>query len=988
MKNFEKMYLRIICYKPFSSRIKAIKIIILCSFFFKSIGFSQSENRQLDLLVEKAEMFVRSAQIDSAKTYYLQAEGFSSNLTPKERVKVYLSEGHSLYRLMQHDEGLEKINLALGLISKHKLIEEQPTALWIQGLIYARKRENTLGLAACEQGMKMAASQKDEWVRGKCLACISGILRTYYDTPEYTQALTYYEEAKIIFERYQDTINLGYTLYVLVDMYRSDLFQGKYDDLVQKYYQQFTDIINIHKDDILKVRYAVTSGVLREIKGNNKEANQFYYEAIPISESLKMDQMTQHLYLRIAENLFTTKEWEEALDLVELAIAKHPEFTQDGFEKLHYQILKELGDYEKALKYAEKSITLLDSIYRKKQMTLVSEWETKYNVQEKEMALKEQLLQNKFLLIIILLTLVLAGISLRAYTIQLKAKRKLAKQKETIEKQSKELQQLDQMKSRFFANVSHELRTPLTLILGPLSKLIKSNTLSNQHFTLLKLMQHSGQDLLKLVNEILDLSKLEAGKLSIQEESVAFYPFFKRLSSVFESYAQKKELELTVEYKAAANLQVKLDKNKFEKIFNNLLSNALKFTPNKGWVTIILEDLQHSLVLKIADSGRGIHPEDLPNIFNRFYQTKQPRDTAEGGTGIGLALVNEYVKLFKGTIQVESQVGKGSQFIFQFPKKELIKTLSSEDALLISALSNEKEVMTSPLPSPTSEVTVSPSSEIVEIETKTTILYVEDNQSLRDYVQIILGDTYKIIMAENGIKALEYLGESDQLPALILSDVMMPIMDGFQLLNELKSNVSYHSIPVIMLTARAEMADKLKALRIGVDDYLHKPFVEEELIARIENLLNYTTKRQLFNVKDSITNLQDDATDPIMNMGISNQLWLKEQESLLHQYLKDSRFNINFWSAQIAMSERQLQRKLKQLTGLTPKQYLQEFRLNQARQLLENGTHDSVAEIAYALGYATVQTFSRNYKKRFGKLPSDYFNAYITPSSKYPQGSS
>lgn len=532
------------------------------------------------------------------------------------------------------------------------------------------------------------------------------------------------------------------------------------------------------------------------------------------------------------------------------------------------------------------------------------------------------------------------------------------------------LKELDGMKSRFFTDVSHELRTPLTLILGPINSLLKSNDLTNQQFTLLKLAQQNGKDILKLIGSILDLSKMESGKLALENQPVALFPFIRRAVTNFESHAEQSNIQFSFQYKIPQELTVELDKSKLEIVLNNLLSNALKFTEEKGSVLFLAEDLENVFQFSIKDAGRGIHENDLPYIFDRFYQSQEPDAFMEGGTGIGLAVSQEYIKLMGGKIWAESEIGKGSTFFIQIPRKEVLGTTTVPTEINEQFFSEEKNGM--PLFS---------NRENPWKENQATIMIVEDNYELRNYLQTILSTHFNILVAENGQVALNQLSKFSnsrdaeiQLPDLILSDVMMPMMDGFQLLKKLRSNNKMNHIPMVMLTARADMEDRLNALRIGVDDYLLKPFDEEELLIRIKNLLKNNAVRRSIQVDSE--ELKKAKNDALKKKAIAeeDQAWLENLEKVILEFLSDSRFNMDFLGNEMSMSRRQLQRKIKKLVGLTPKEYINEVRLHEARQLLETGKVRMVKSAAFKVGYTDPQYFSAQFKERFGKVPSAYLD--------------
>ncbi len=600
--------------------------------------------------------------------------------------------------------------------------------------------------------------------------------------------------------------------------------------------------------------------------------------------------------------------------------------------------------------------------------------------------LKPFYLKNWFLLFAALFLLLAGPVFYIIRTRQLKSQKhqletEVQQRTETIreqnvqlEAQAVELRHLDEVKSRFFANVSHELRTPLTLLLGPIGSVLKSAQLDNRNFMLLKKAQRSGKDLLHLINEILDLSKMESGRMELHEKPARLYPLLRRWFLQFESHARLQGLELVFEYDASEAMQVLLDEEKLEKVVNNFLSNAIKFTPKGGRVTLHLAAFDSSLLLTVADTGRGIHPDDVPQVFDRFYQTSRPDAPAEGGTGIGLALVNEYAQLFGGKTWVNSALGKGSTFFFEFPKKEVAaggwELLPVEEELetvaSISAVTAANEMFAGnghPIPP----------------YGRASVLIVEDNPELRDYLRLILEEKYQVATAENGAVALQILESGVPSadpsilqsfhPSILVSDIMMPVMDGYQLLEKLKSDDRFRHIPVVMLTARAGLRDKLKALRIGVDDYLLKPFEEEELLVRIENLLTNSRNRQTLPAGPAT----EKRAAPVLSQADAD--WLAEVEQWAQEGLKKQLLSVNWLSTQANLSERQLRRQLKKTTGLTPQQYLAELSLQEARRLLETGKYPTVAEVAYAVGYKDAAAFSRSFRNHFGKSPSAYLPA-------------
>ena len=558
-------------------------------------------------------------------------------------------------------------------------------------------------------------------------------------------------------------------------------------------------------------------------------------------------------------------------------------------------------------------------------------------------------------------------------TIQLqKQATQLGIDKNVIEVQAKELQSLDKMKSRFFANISHELRTPLTLILSPAQSIIKRQKTDNRDFTSAQIIEQNAQKLLKRINEILDLTKLEAKEMQLKPQLTPFYEFIKRLVANFEGFATEKGQQLTFNYQLDKKLNLQLDQDKYEHIFNNYLSNAIKFTPKGGKINIQLfdkqeknsnDELENLIVLSVEDNGQGVPKSDLKKVFDRFFQSKKDvelQDKSLKGSGIGLALSKEIAQLMKGNVRAESEIGKGSTFYFEMPFVEELTFIDNEQW----AIDNEDK---SGLLNFQSLVNVENTSNT----NKPTILLVEDNTQLRNYIQLILQERYNVITAENGKEALEAIKPSSkQTIQLILSDIMMPVMDGFELLDQLKSSDTFCHIPVVMLTARSNAKDKLKALRIGVDDYILKPFQEEELMARIDNLIVNAKNRVVKEVAtQAIIKKEQETSTTITAVDIE---WLEQIEKRLKKEISNSKFNVESLSTEFNISRSKLQRRIKKMTGLTPVQYLRDIKLQAARELLENKQVQTINEVAYAVGFDTPAYFTKIFTKHFGKKPIEY----------------
>ncbi|MBO0938647.1 response regulator [Fibrella sp. HMF5335] len=540
------------------------------------------------------------------------------------------------------------------------------------------------------------------------------------------------------------------------------------------------------------------------------------------------------------------------------------------------------------------------------------------------------------------------------------------------QRQAEELQQLDQAKTRFFANVSHELRTPLTLVMGPLSSIMNRKQVDAHDEQLIQTASQSAHQLLGLVNELLDLTKLEAGKLLLQPQPVRLRQFFQDCALPFDLQAQQLGITFKLDLALDEPLTVVVDAGKVKQVVQNLLSNASKFTPPGGTVVLKAACTMGRLRWQVQDTGRGIHPQDLPHVFERYFQTNQPNAPLEGGTGIGLALCQELVRLMQGTISAESDWGKGSLFTVAVPVDVLAEAQAQNQPSSLVRKATEGILLTHPARNAATEPT---------LHAEDTVLLVEDNVDLRAYLTTVLSSSLQVLTAAHGQAALTLLAELTTPPALIIADIMMPVMDGFQLLEALKQHPIHRTIPVMMLTARTDMADKLRALRLGVDDYLLKPFHEAELTARVTALLHNQRERQWQLVVEPVdqplpgpsaytTSQPPDLAAPVVSA--DDLAWLERLEALTESQLGHAGLVADDLADALSMSRRTFYRAVKRLTGLTPAQYVSEARFRQARRLLETRQVSSVKQVAHQVGFLQVSHFSQQYQQRFGKGPADY----------------
>ena len=520
-----------------------------------------------------------------------------------------------------------------------------------------------------------------------------------------------------------------------------------------------------------------------------------------------------------------------------------------------------------------------------------------------------------------------------------------------VRQQAEELKELDKLKSKFFANVSHELRTPLSLITAPLSKLISSNNLQEKDRKELVRIQKNSQQIGQLVEEILDLARLENNRIEPKYKKVTIDQFCKEIFKTFEPKAQSLDIGFEHHYSGKVHQQLAIDPHMVERIVSNLLTNAFKFTASGGEVRLQVLADQDELEVKVIDNGPGISERDLPHVFDRFFQTKDGSSAASGGTGIGLALSRDLADIMDGNLRAESEEGKGSTFTLVVPDQTAHLTT---EALSTDALPEKKVAVAN------GAITYAPGK-------RARVLVVEDHEEMREFIAESLADDYHTDQARDGVQALQYLGRTRQAPQVIISDMMMPEMDGLELLGKLREEEAYRQIPVIMLTARSTEEDKLGAFQLGVDDYLVKPFSVEELKARIKNLLKVAESRRIASLTSDVDHELPEQLDD------KTEQWLLKVKEITQENVSKVDFNIRSVAEALGLSERQFQRNLKKVSGYSPTVYLKEIRLQMARSYLEKRTFEQVSEVSRAVGFTSTDYFSKMFKARFGRLPSSYF---------------
>jgi signal transduction histidine kinase/ligand-binding sensor domain-containing protein/DNA-binding response OmpR family regulator len=537
-------------------------------------------------------------------------------------------------------------------------------------------------------------------------------------------------------------------------------------------------------------------------------------------------------------------------------------------------------------------------------------------------------------------------------------RQRLKSQLQLEQEHAKKLEEVDKIKSNFYANISHEFRTPLMLILGPIEKLL-SRVKDEENQKQAGLIKGNAKRLLTLINQLLDLSRLEAGKLKLKASFGNIAQFVKGLAMEFESIAERKDISLKVLMEKEV-VEAYFDKEKLEKIITNMLSNAFKFTPSGGRITVKLsETLSNQVEIIIRDSGIGIPRSEMSKIFDRFYQVDGSITREHEGTGIGLALTKELVELHKGNIFVDSVEGHWTEIKLQFPLGR--EHLADDEIIDPADFEMHKVENIDEFTKEDSEVEDSLNENLID---KTIVLIVEDNPDVREYIKDALTDHYHVEEAANGEQGLR---KAEKLiPDLIVSDIMMPKMDGYEMMRQLKQNDKTSHIPIILLTAKSDKDSKLQGLGLGADDYLIKPFDSEELLARIKNLIE--TRRFLQEKFGSgATILQKPEKEKLSCL---DEQFLSRVMMVIDEHLAEEEFSIEEFGKDVGMSRSQVHRKLKALTGKSTSIYLRTVRLAKAKEMIEQ-KKGTISEISYWVGFSSPAYFSRCFKEEFGHAPSE-----------------
>lgn len=503
-------------------------------------------------------------------------------------------------------------------------------------------------------------------------------------------------------------------------------------------------------------------------------------------------------------------------------------------------------------------------------------------------------------------------------------------------------------KLQFFTNISHELRTPLTLIADPVNYIMHDDNLNSQQRSMLQIVQRNVLVLTQLVSEILDFRKVQNGKMELRLSDFNLSESMKQWIMLFSASAQKKHIAISMN--APDTVMLRADQDKIERICYNLLSNALKYTSEGGEITLTAKEENGRVMISVADNGCGISSDELPYIFDRFYQAKN----AGRGTGIGLAIVKAFTELHHGEVSATSVEGKGSTFTIHIPVRQKGE-VTNQPIEKIEQLVEPSSAQEVPNQARHIDELIQPYQ-----TAKPEVLIIDDNIDIRTYLRSVLSEKYNVSEAADGKVGLELARKI--VPDIVLSDIMMPVMDGLAFCQQLKTDKAISHIPVILLTARSLDEQRAEGYEHGADAYLSKPFSLRLLLSRIDNLIE---SRKKLNQTWS-KGVEDDEIGNISNE--IDKSFLKQLRKIIQENLADSDLSVEQIGDEIGLSRVQLYRKVKALTGYSPVEIVRKARLTRARHLLQT-TERTVSEVAYAVGFSTPSYFSKCYKDEFGENP-------------------
>lgn len=902
---------------------------------------------------------------DSAIFYYQLSENYAGIANVHNRL------GNIFYFLSDFDQAEIHYKKAYASFKSLGLIDKSLVSLNNIGLVQTEKGAFNAALETYFQVMTLADSLAD--MKAQALA-MSSIGITYAYMRNFDKAMDYYRQALALHQQNENEFGIGQNLSNIGNVFLS----LNNPDSAMNYYMEALAVFRENNDLFHIAAQQTMIGYQYMVQEEPQRALAHFEEAMRFYETTQDDNQQAYLLMNMGIVYRQLKNFDEAVVCLRKSEALYRKMDNPLMLGYNLQAQAELFESNekpvKALQLFREFQALHDSIqsveasekiataeltYQKRQQQQEIEWlKSKQELQDKLLVSRRNqnigLFAGFFLVSIFVVLLWLEIKKRKQLNLQLESKNLL------IADQLLSLQKMDAAKERFFANISHEFRTPLTLIKGPVEEILLQNEtpLSELETEKLRLVLHQTTKLKSLIDQLLELNRIRIGGQLPAGVPVDVGAMATRIADMFLSALKNKHnisIEVVCKIEKAF---VRFDPPKLESVLNNLVSNAIKSLGEQGAVQLIVQESQHPLNVDIVvlDDGCGIPGEDLPHIFNRFFSTASHSSVFRESTGIGLEIAREMVLAYGGKIEVKSEPGKGSEFIVSLP---LIEPKASE---IVKQIDPEVQPASA-------NVSKSPSlpsfDEIQSIrDSQKTVLIVEDHPEMRKYIADHLKGTFNLLEAENG--EIGFAMALKHQPDLILSDLMMPVCDGLELLEQVRKEKKLAFSLFVLLTARDDEQSRMQAYKARADEYIIKPFNAAELIERLKALLE---QRDL---------LSDDMSKKILDVNLddpslipADKVFLENLQAIILAQLSNSDFGVDDLASEACLSERQLRRKISQLTGLSPATFIRQLRLLKAKTLLEKKVYNTVAEVAYSVGFTNAQYFSRVYKELFGVRPGD-----------------
>ncbi len=899
----------------------------------------------------KASYYRRVQNSDSAIYYFREALQFSKKINYTKGIAMsYNGLCHIYYRQGNLNKAINECNNCLEVakqINNLAILSDSYIAL-----NNIKLRQNDLR-QALKYVLKVDSIHNTQELRPDIIAAAyQSIGVIYLKLEQLNKSEEYFLKANNEFKKM--AIDPSYYLYTtkwhLGEVYykQGDLLRA--DSLLLNSYKFFNEI----KDNRTVAEISKYLGLINIENNKYKEAGFFLLNAFNLHKEYKNEYEVSFVALELGKLYNTQNKPKKTIEILNQTIQyktskKNSFLKQEIYLALAKAYAKE-KKYNNAYINLRNGIKLKDSLQDVQNVVQLSEIEEKYQSEKKR---KEIVLltsqkeltehQKKNQLILLLVGIGLTTITGLFFFFLYRNKQNT----------SKKLQELDRAKSNFFANISHEFRTPLTLISGPIQKKLKEPNLPNEERLSLEMMQRNSNRLLSLVDQLLDISKIESGELHLSISENNLLNFIGILAESFTFSAKQKNINY-LPYINKTNTDTWYDSDVIEKIVVNLLSNAIKYTPENGSIVCNAFVKNNQFHFEIKNTGKGLTYDDLNKIFDKFHQL----NTHHEGVGIGLSLVKELVNLHKGTIDVKSTLNEWTLFKVILPIDRI-----SFNKLEITKKEVEKKlpslIINEPVPSILFDDTINKDTNY----NLPILLIVDDNKDIRDYIDAIFNNNYTIIKAKNGQEGIKIALK--QIPDIIISDIMMPVKNGIELCSHLKKDERTSHIPIILLTAKSGEKNEITGIKTGADDYITKPFSEDLLIVKIENIIKSRKKLQERYSQEFILMPKEITVNSV------DEKFLTKIQKILDNNLVESSFTIEEFSKEIGMSRMQLHRKLKALTGLTTSEFIRSQRLKLAISLLKN-SDNSVSEIGYSVGFNNHAYFSKCFKETYKCSPTEY----------------